>query len=370
MRVKRILIMLVFAGLLFGGVFGFVEFRNRMIAQFFASQPAPVVPVTAEPARLDHWQQLVPAVGTLRAVNGVDVAASTAGLVQSIAFQSGQRVAAGQLLVKLDADVELAQLRQAQAQLELARTSVSRARTLARSNNVPEAALDKAESELKVADAQVAALKAQIDKKSIVAPFDGVLGVRKVDVGQYLQPGAPIVTLQDLSVMLADFSISQKDLAQVAVGQTVSLTTDAWPGRRFAGVVSAIDPLVEAKSGMVRVQARLPNPDGALRPGMFAKVEVAQPARRKVVTVPQSAIAYNLYGDSVFVVEEGPEGGKTVARAMVDLGERRDGRVVVLNGIEPGRLVVTSGQMKLENGTRVTVGGDNPLAAPHQVSLQ
>lgn len=365
------LVMLLVCGVLFGGVFGFVAFRNQMIKQFFANMPVPVVPVTAEPARAQSWEVVVPAIGTLQAINGIEVSAQVSGLIQDIAFQSGQTVAKGQVLVRLDADVEKAQLRSAEAQLVLARSNAQRARSLVRSSAGTEASLDKAESELRVAQATIEQLKAQIDKKVVAAPFSGVLGVRKVDVGAYLQPGTPIVTLQDLSVMLADFSVSQKDLPRVGVGQPIRLTTDAWPGRVFAGKVTAIEPLVEARSGMVAVQAGLPNPDGALRPGLFAKIEVVRPETEPVVTVPQSAITYNLYGDSVFVVKAGTGDSLEVARASVDVGSRREGRVAILNGVQPGDLVVTSGQVKLENGSRVKVADkENPLKAPERTALQ
>lgn len=365
------IVMLLVCGVLFGGVFGFVAFRNQMIKQFFANMPVPVVPVTAEPAQAQAWEVVVPAIGTLQAINGVDVSPQVSGLIQDIAFQSGQTVTKGQVLVRLDADVEKAQLRSAEAQLALARSNAQRARSLVRSSAGTEASLDKAESELRVAEATIEQLKAQIDKKVVTAPFSGVLGVRKVDVGAYLQPGTPIVTLQDLSVMLADFSVSQKDLPRVAVGQPVRLTTDAWAGRIFAGKITAVEPLVEAKSGMVAVQASLPNPDGALRPGLFAKIEVVRPETEPVVTVPQSAITYNLYGDSVFVVKNGTGDSAEVARAAVEIGARRDGRVAILNGVQPGEMIVTSGQVKLENGSRVKVAEkENPLTAPAQTTLQ
>lgn len=371
MRWKRMLVMLLVSGLVFGGVFGFVAFRDQMIKDFFANMPVPVVPVTAEPAQAQGWEVTVPAIGTLRAVSGIEVAAQVPGLVQDITFQSGQTVTKGQVLLRLDADVEKAQLRSAQAQLELARANAQRARTLARSAAGTEASLDKAESELRIAQASIEQLKAQIDKKVVTAPFDGVLGVRKVDLGAYIEPGTPIVTLQDLSVMLVDFAVPQKELARVRVGQPVRLTTDAWPGRVFAGRVAALEPLIQAKSGMVTVQASLANPDGALRPGLFASLEVVQGDSVPVVTVPQSAITYNLYGDSVFVVHEGADGNRDVSRAVVDVGERRDGRVAILSGLRPGDMVVTSGQVKLENGSRVQVADkENPLKAPDKVAVE
>lgn len=361
MKKKRMLIMLGVSLVVFGGVLGFVQFRNQMIKQYFATMPKPVVAVTVEPAATEQWRDFVPAVGTLTAVNGVNIAASTSGLVKEIAFQSGQAVKKGQLLLRLDSDVEQGELRSAMADADLARLQANRQRALVKSDAVSQAALDKAEAELKVKEAKVASLRATIDKKAVYAPFDGVLGVRQVDLGQYVQPGQAIVNLQDLSTMLADFSVSQRDLAMVSPGQPIRMTTDAWAGREFAGQVAAVEPQVDSKTGMVLVQGRFPNADGALRPGMFAKVEIDRPATAQVVTVPVSAVSYNLHGDAVFVVRDGANGGKEALRAVVQLGERRDGRVVVRQGVNVGDLVVTSGQLKLENGSSVEIAASNPL---------
>lgn len=374
MRAKRMVVMLVVSGVVFGGVFGFVAFRQHMIKQFFATMPKPVVAVTAAVAREGEWREVVPAVGTLQAVNGVDVAGSAAGLIKDISFQSGQEVRRGQALVRLDTDVELGDLRSAQAEYELARTGFNRTQTLIRSNTVSQSALEKAAAELSVKAARVAGLQAQIGKKTVSAPFDGVLGVRKIDLGQYIQPGQAIVNLQDLTLMLCDFSVSQKDLAVLGIGQPVRMTTDAWPGRVFEGSVAAIEPAVDAKTGMVAVQARFPNSDRALRPGMFARIEIVRPAGQRVVTVPASAVSYNLHGDAVFVVRPaaGADGkpAQQVERTVVELGDRRDGMVVVRRGLAAGDLVVTSGQIKLENGSRVEVSPEDPMKPAAQASLR
>lgn len=360
MSKKRMAVMLLGSAVVFGGVLGFVQFRQYMMGQFFATMPKPVVTVTTEPAAAAEWRDTVAAVGTLAAVNGVQVSSATAGLVEQINFESGQTVQKGDLLLRLDSQVEQGDLRSALADLDLARTTVQRSRALSRTDAVSQAALDKAEAELKVKQAKVEALRAQIDKKSVYAPFGGVLGVRKVDLGQYLQPGQAIVNLQDLSVMLVDFSVSQKDFELLAVGQPIRMTTDAWPGRVFDGAINAIEPQVDAKTGMIGVQGRFVNREGLLRPGMFARIEVERPSVAEVVTVPVSAVSYSLYGNAVFVVKDG-EDGKQAERVTVDLGERRDGRIAVLKGLAPGALVVTSGQVKLENGSKVQIAQDDPL---------
>lgn len=365
MKAKRLIIMLAASGIVFGGVFGFVAFRNHMIKQYFATLPKPVVSVTVAKARLTDWRAVVPAVGTLQAVNGVDISGSVSGLVKSIAFESGQETKRGQTLVQLDVEVEMGDLRSAQAELALARTNHDRNLRLVKSDTVSIAALEKTEAELKVKQAKVAGLQAQIAKKTITAPFDGRLGVRKVDLGQYVQPGQTVVNLQDLSVMLCDFTVSQKDLALVEVGRSVRMTTDAWPGATFEGSVGAVEPLVDAKTGMVSVQARFPNADGRLRPGMFARIEIERPAADPVVVVPASAVSYALHGDAVFVVKtEAGADGKPAAKAervVVQLGERKDGLVVIRAGVAPDEVVVTSGQVKLEHGSPVAIHDGDPL---------
>ena len=360
MNLKRMIIMLAVSSVVFGGVFGFVQFKNKMIKDYFANMPKPVITVTAQPAAAEQWQNAVPAVGTLQAVNGVDISSSVAGLVKEIAFQSGQSVKKGQLLLRLDTDVEQTDLRSAQADADLARISANRQRALVRTDAVSQAAVDKAEAELKVKEARVAGIRATIEKKAVFAPFDGVLGVRKVDLGQYVQPGQTIVNLQDLSVMLADFTVSQKDLAAMQVGAALVMTTDAWPGRVFEGTVAAVEPKVDEKTGMVMAQGRFPNADGSLRPGMFARIEVLRSALANVITVPVSAVSYNLHGDSVFVVKDGAD-GKEAVRTFVQLGDRRDGKVAVLSGLAAGDMVVTSGQVKLDTGSLVDIRADDPL---------
>jgi membrane fusion protein, multidrug efflux system len=365
MKAKRMIIMLAGSAVVFGGVFGFVAFKNHMIKQFFANMPRPVVSVTVAKAEQGEWREVVQAVGTLQAVNGVDIAGSMAGLVKAITFDSGQDVKKGQVLVQLDSDVEMGDLRSAQAELALARTTYDRNAALLKSNTVSVAALDKASADLKVRQAKVAGLQAQIAKKTITAPFDGRLGVRKIDLGQYLQPGQAVVNLQDMSTMLCDFTVSQKDLAQVGVGEKVEMTSDAWPGVVFQGQVAAVEPLVDAKTGMVSVQARFRNEDFRLRPGMFARVEIQRPAGAPVVTVPASAVTYALHGDAIFVVKDAPGAdGKpvpTAERVVVSVGERKDGRVVIRSGIAPGDVVVTSGQVKLEQGSLVSIAAEDPL---------
>jgi membrane fusion protein (multidrug efflux system) len=290
------------------------------------------------------------------------------GLVQKILFESGGQVASGQPLVKLDADVERANLASAVAALKLAKANLARGESLRSTDSISKATLEQRQSEYEVASAQTTALSAQIEKKAINAPFDGVLGIRKINVGEYLEAGDPIVNLQDLTVMLVNFSVSQKELAALVVGEEVHMTTDAYPGREFGGEISAIEPLIDEETGMVAIQGRFDNAGGLLRPGMFAKLSIVLPARMSVVTVPQTSISYSLYGDFVYVATEGKgEQGDpiiTVQRRVVRTGERRNGQVIIEEGLAAGELTVTSGQLKLDNGTRVSLAEKQSLTPP------
>lgn len=365
MRLKRMIIMLVGAGIVFGGIYAFIQYKNAAIADFFANQPTPVITVTAAEAKEETWNTTIPTVGRLRAANGVDVTASVSGVVQEIMFRSGDRVTAGEALVRLDSDVEKANLDAAKAEYELAQANYDRIKSLPEGSVVSRATVEQNLYQAEAAAAQVASLQAAIEKKTIRAPFDGVLGIRQVDIGQYIQPGDPLVNLQDLSNMLADFSVGQRDLAEVEPGRKITATTDARPGQVYEGVVSSVEPRVDPATGLIGVEASLPNPEGDLAAGVFINVEVDLADERKVVSLPSSAISYNLYGDYVYVVQPAAEGEEnpTVSRVVVQVGERRDARVSIAEGVEAGQTVVTSGQLKLSNGTPVNVS-DEPLPRP------
>lgn len=370
----KMLFMLIGSVVIFGGVFfkifsGFAAMQAAM-----ANAPVPVVNVSAQPAAEQDWGVEVSAIGVLEANRGVDVTTSVAGLVQQIRFESGENVTQGQVLVQLDADVERANLASAQASLKLAKADLERGQSLRTTDNISKATLEQRQSQYEVAAAEVAALSAQIEKKVISAPFTGELGIRKVNVGQYLDPGNPIVNIQDISKMLVNFSISQKELSDLKVGQAVRMTTDAYPITTFEGTVTAIEPLVNQQTGMVEIQGTFNNAEGLLRPGMFAKLAVLLPSRMHVVVVPQVALSYSLYGDYVYVAKEGKseqgEAITTVERRIVKSGERRDGFVLVEDGLKSGEIVVTSGQLKLDSGTRVAIVKDETLALPEQVPVE
>jgi membrane fusion protein (multidrug efflux system) len=370
----KMLFMLIGSAVVFGGVFfkifsGFAAMQEQM-----AAMPVPVVNVTAKAAETRDWGVEVSAVGVLEANRGVDVSSSVPGLVQQIRFQSGQKVTQGDVLVQLDADVERSNLAKAQASLKLAKADLARGESLLSTNNISKATLDQRQSEYDVAQADVASLAAQIEKKTIFAPFDGQLGIRKVNVGQYLEAGVAIVNIQDLSTMLVNFSVSQRELSDLKVGQEIRMTTDAYPVQEFLGEISAIEPLINQQTGMVAVQGRFDNAAGLLRPGMFAKLAILLPVRMAVVVVPQTAVSYSLYGDYVYVATPGKaEDGSditTVTRKIIETGERRNGEVVLESGVEAGEMIVTSGQLKLDNGTRVAIVDEDTLKVPDEVPVE
>jgi membrane fusion protein (multidrug efflux system) len=371
---RRTLIVVVASLVVFGGVFAKILLGFAAMKEAMANMPVPVVNVTAQPAKAQDWGVEVAAIGVLEANRGVDINSSVPGLVQQIRFESGEKVSQGQILVQLDADVERANLASAQAALKLTKANLARGESLRSSDNISKATLEQRQSEYEVALAQVAALSAQIDKTVIGAPFDGVLGIRKVNVGQYLEAGQAIVNIQDLTKMLVNFSVSQKELSDLKVGQAIRMTTDAYPISSFMGTISAIEPLINAETGMVEVQGTFDNAQGLLRPGMFAKLAILLPARMQVVVVPQTSISYSLYGDFIYVAKEGKsdqgEAITTVERRIIKSGERRDGMVLIEEGLKAGEMVVTSGQLKLDTGTRVAIVEDETLKLPEEVPVE
>lgn len=316
------------------------------------SRPAPQVAVIE--AQTSVWQTQLRAVGSLRAVQEVNVAAEIGGRVERIAFDSGQRVEAGDVLVELDTRSERAELADLEAQLELATLDLRRIEKLVQERNVSEADVDAARSQLKRVEAQLSAQKTLIDKMTLRAPFSGQLGIREVNLGEVLNPGAEVVSLQASDPIFVDFPLPQNVVPGVAVGRQVSVTIDAFPGEVFAGAVQALDPRVDRRSRSVTVRGALPNSAGLLRPGMFVKVTIPLSNERTLITLPTSSPVYSTFGDNVFVVERAG-GEQVVRRKSVTLGERRGDQVSVLEGLEAGELVVVAGQVKLRDGMAVTI---------------
>jgi membrane fusion protein (multidrug efflux system) len=349
---KRLLIVLVLIAAIFGGVFGwkYHQIQRDMAARM--PPPPPVVAVTE--AREEQWQPFLSAVGSLKAVAGIDVTNEVPGKVSAIHFESGQVVKQGQPLLDLDATFDRAELEGLLASQRLAQLKFDRYAKLLTDRSASKADYDEARSTLDVAEAGVVAKRALIDKKQIRAPFAGRLGIRLVDVGQYLAPGSAIVPLEALDPIYADFSLPERYLARLAEGQPVALSVQAYPGETFTGRITALNPGVDRGTRSVKLRATLDNPQQRLRSGMFAEVRVLRPQRESVLTLPATAITYNPYGDSVFVVESGDR-GLTVQRKQVETAEVREGRVAIASGLKAGERVVSAGQVKLRNGMPVTL---------------
>jgi membrane fusion protein (multidrug efflux system) len=370
---KRMLLMLVLVGLVFGGIFGFQAFKAHMIRKFMAAQGQPVQTVSTAKAAYGEWQPSFDAVGTLVAVRGADLAPEIAGIVTAIRFKSGDDVKAGAPLVDLNAAQEIAQLQALEASAQLAGINYARDAEQLKVKAVSQAVVDTDAANLKAARAQLANQQALIDKKRIRAPFAGRLGIRAVNLGQYVSAGTKLVTLQALDPIFVDFSVPQSLLGSIAVGQEVAAKSDAFPGERFDGKVTAIDAKVDPATRNATVRASLQNPQHRLLPGMFATVEVHTGTVQRYLTLPQAAISYNPYGDTVYVVDEqgkGPAGKpKLVAeQRFVTTGATRGDQVAVLSGIKEGDIVVTAGQIKLRNGSPIVINNalqplNNP--APH-----
>jgi membrane fusion protein (multidrug efflux system) len=361
MKRRPTIIILTGSALVLGGVYGFSAFKAEMIKGFFSAMATKEMVVNAAQAIEMEWPVERMAVGALKARQGVEITTQMAGVVKEIRFESGQAVKKGDVLIRLDADIEQSELRSAQAELSFARSTSQRAQALAATRNIAEASVDKATADREARTAAVATLLAKIEKKTVTAPFDGALGLRKIDLGQYLQPGQVIVGLQDLTAMRVEFSVPQKDLSHLTIGQMVRIEVDAYPGKSFSGELIAVEPAVEAQSGMLKAEARLENPEGLLRPGMFVRIVLSAPVKSKTIAIPQAAISYSLSGDNVFVIEGQKDGSQTVRRVNVETGGRREGLVAVTKGLAAGAQVVTAGQIKLDNGMKVKIAESTAL---------
>ncbi|MBB1517780.1 efflux RND transporter periplasmic adaptor subunit [Aquipseudomonas guryensis] len=338
------------------------------------SAPQPAISVSAALAKEQPWQSRLPAIGTLKAFQGVDLTAEVQGTVQQVLFQSGEKVSLGQPLLQLDSQVEQAILATALAVRNLAQVEFQRGKNLAVKQAISKSEFDRLNAELLKAEASVAQLQASLDKKRILAPFAGTIGIRQVDTGDYLSPGNTVATLQDLSKLYVDFFLPEQTVPLLAIGQRVRLNVAAYPGEVFEGEIAAINPKVEETTRNLQVRAMLPNPDSKLLPGMFANLDVLLPGEKPVIVVPETAITYTLYGNSVYVIgEKKDEKGAVVKddkgqaqlqveRRFVETGERRDAQVVVLKGLKAGEQVVTAGQLKLDNGAHVSIADDQAQA--------
>jgi multidrug efflux system membrane fusion protein len=371
-RPARMLLWFIIVGSLLaalvGGLVWFNYFRGQAIAQFFANNKPPPTSVAIAEAKSEVIPNLLSAVGDLAAVHQVNVTSDVSGRITDIMFTAGASVKAGSPLVQLFDAPDRGDLENYKAQATVAQLSLDRAKQLAARQFGPQSTVDQMQASYDQANAGIAKTEAIISQKLVRAPFDGELGVRHVEVGQYLTAGTQIVTLTDLSMLYANFTVTEKDSGNLKVGQTVRVLVDAYPGRTFEGKINAIEPQIATDTRNIRVQATLDNPDHILKPGMFATTTVVLPDKPPVVTVPETAVDYTLYGDSVFVLNEKKEdGGKTTlnaVRTFVQTGNRIQGRTEILSGLKAGDRVVAVGQLKLQSGSAVAISTDPPPPIP------
>jgi membrane fusion protein (multidrug efflux system) len=369
--IRPLIIMAVAVALILGGIFAWQSFMAKMMSKYMGAAATAPQTVSSIAAAEDKWQSRLQATGSLRAVRGADLSAQASGIVDEIHFDSGNDVPAGKLLLRLRPTDDYPLLQQLEAAAELAGQNYKRDQEQFAAQAISQAVIDSDVATLKTARAQVAAQHALIEQKVVTAPFAGRLGIRQVDLGQYLAAGTAIVTLQALDPILIDFYLPQQALSQINIGQPVSALIDTYPGKSFKGVIEAINSKVDAASRNVEIRASFHNADRRLLPGMYAAVSIDAGAETAQVTLPQTAITYNPYGDTVFVVEQAgtDEKGKPrsiVKQRFVKLGATRGDQVAVLSGIKAGEIVVTGGQMKLRNGSTVTI--NNSLTPSNEIN--
>ncbi len=361
---KRLFMVVLILIVIFGGIFGWKYYSGMKMAAMMSRPPPPAV-IASAVVKKESWQPYLQAVGSVTATQGIFVTTEVAGKVREILARSGQTVKAGDVLLRLDDSVDEADLNGLIAQRTLAKLQFERARKLLRDKSVSHSDYDTSRANLDSAEAAVAAKRALIEKKTISAPFSGQLGIADINLGQYLSPGDAIVSLQALDPVYVDYNLPERHLASVHVGQVVNVGVQARPERRFNGVISAVNPGIDPGTRTLRLRATLDNPDHLLRPGMFAEVNTVLPLRDNILTLPRTAVVYNPYGESVFVILK-KDDGQVVKNRPVKTGEVRAGRVEITEGLQAGDQVVVAGQNKLRNGQPVTI--DNSVQLDQQVN--
>lgn len=370
---KRMTIMIIVLVIVFGGVFGWDMLRNHFMKQFFATYQPPPATVSTAVAQNETWQPTLKTVGTVHAVNGVTISPEVAGVITEIAFNSGDMIKQGQLLIKLDDSVDQANLKSAEAALTLAKLNFDRIATLYNRKVASASEYDTAKATLQQDQGKVDGIKALIAEKNIVAPFAGKIGIRKINLGQYVSPGTALVSLQAIAPIYINFYLPEQDLSKLSLGQMVNAKVDTAPDTIFSGKITAIDSHAEVSTHNILVQATFPNADQKLYPGTFANVRVVEPNVANVIKIPATAVTYSLFGNTVFLVENPAKPEKTksektasektaedqpvyvVKQQFVTLGEQIGDQVIVKSGVAPGEQVVSSGQLKLENGARIVI---------------
>ncbi|MGB9143672.1 MAG: efflux RND transporter periplasmic adaptor subunit [Aestuariivirga sp.] len=372
-----LLVTILFGGLAAAIAFYAFDFKPKMLATVILGAPRPAETVSAEAVRTENWQPQIAGIGTLTAVDGINITPQVGGVVKDIKFDSGRDVKKGDLLVVLDTDTEVADMHSLEAQLANAESDLKRKETLASQGISPRAELDSLRTQTQTLTANIERLKALIAQKTIYAPWDGRLGLREISLGSYLAAGQKIVWLQKINPIYADFTVTELDYARISKGLPVTARFNAWPEEAFKGEVETTDPRTSGESRMITVRAKIANPEGKLLPGMYADVLVDEGKPRQVVTVPQTAVTFSLYGDNVFVVVPAskldprakPE-ELAIERRFVKAGEVRDGRVHIVSGLQPGDQVVTAGQNKIDQGSKVVVNNSIALKAQDSTTIQ
>jgi membrane fusion protein, multidrug efflux system len=374
-RVRWFVIVAVLVALVLGGLYGFNAWRAKMIAGFFANNKPPPAQISAVVATSEVVPHFASGIGSLAAVHQVTVTPEVGGRVTELDFDSGATVKAGDKIIQINDAPDLGDLANYQAQARLAAVTLQRAQTMAAHQYGPQTDVDTAQSQLGQANAMIQKTQAIIAQKTIRAPFGGRLGIRQVDLGQYLNAGAPVVTLTDLSTLYVNFTLPTQMSSQLAVGQKVDVTADAFPGRKFTATITTIEPQISASTRTINIQATMPNPDESLLPGMFVNAAVVLPNQAPEVVLPETAVDYTLYGDSVYVIRaDGTDAnGKPLLKAFrtpVKTGLRWADKVAVLSGLKAGDQVMAAGQIKVQDGAAVTVTGNPPPPPPAQLTPQ
>lgn len=359
---KRMSLMLAAVFIIFGGIFGYKAIGNYFMNQFFDNMPMPTASITAATAKPDRWEGAMAAVGNFVATQGTELTSEASGIVRQILFESGATVEQGQLLVKLDDSIDQPELARLKAAERLAYIELERTKRLYQDNSVAELDLRRRESESEQAKAAVRMQQARIAQKEIRAPFSGIVGIRQVNLGQLVSPGSKVVSIEALDPIYLNFTLPEQQLARLHTGQQVRVRIDAFPEQSFKGEITAIAPAVRASSRSIEIQATLANPEQQLRPGMFGRVEVLTGDVQEVLLVPQTAIQFNTFGNSVFVLRE-EDGQLKAFQRFVQTGERRGDLINITGGLEAGDQVATSGLLKLRNGAAVKVS-ENGNAQP------
>ncbi len=368
---------IVLGGLAGGIAFYAFDFKPKFLAEVISGAPRPPVTVSAEKATTDSWQSQTGGIGSLTALEGIEVAPQVGGVVREITFDSGQDVKKGQLLLVLDTDTDQADLRSFEAQLANAKIDLARKQTLVQKGVAPRNDIDALKTQTETLSASIDKTKAMIAQKSIYAPWDGKLGLREVSLGSFVAPGQKLVWLQKTDPIYVDFTVTEADYSKVQPKQSVAAQFNAWPGEKFEGEIVTNSGRLSDASRLLTVRAKIANPDGKLLPGMYANVLVITGAPQQVTTVPQTAVLFSLYGDNVYVVvpatkidPKAKAEELAVERRFIKVGDIRDGRVQIMDGLEAGAQVVTSGQNKIDQGTKIVINNSVALKAQNTGTLQ